>query len=356
MCQMQGYMYLAREINGHIYVLDVGVYVPSQEIQRSYICVRCRGICTQPGKSAVIYMCQMQGYVYLARKVSGHIYVLDVGVYVPSQESQRSYICVRCRGICTQPGKSAVIYMCQMQWYMYLARKVSGHIYVLDVGVYVPSQESQRSYICVRCRGICSQPGKSAVIYMCQMQGYMYQESQRSYICVRQGYMYLARKVTVIYMCQMQGYMYLARKVSGDIYVLDVGIYVPSQESQRSYICVRCRGMYLYGDIYVLDVGVYVPPGKSAVIYMCQMQGYMYLARKVSGHIYVLDVGVYVPSQESQRSYICVRCRDICTQPGKSAVIYMCQMQGYMYLARKVRSHIYVLDVGVYVPSQESQR
>ena len=28
---------------------------------------------------------------------------------------------------------------------------------------------------------------------------------------------------------------------------------------------------------------------------------YMYLARKVSGHIYVLDVGVYVPSQESQR-------------------------------------------------------
>ena len=76
--------------------------------------------------------------MYLARKVSGHIYVLDVGVYVPSQESQRSYICVRCRG------------------YMYLARKVSGHIYVLDVGVYVPSQESQRSYICVRCRGICT--------------------------------------------------------------------------------------------------------------------------------------------------------------------------------------------------------
>ena len=37
---------------------------------------------------------------------------------------------------------------------MYLARKVSGHIYVLDVGIYVPSQESQRSYICVRCRGI----------------------------------------------------------------------------------------------------------------------------------------------------------------------------------------------------------
>ena len=32
----------------------------------------------------------------------------------------------------------------------------------------------------------------------------------------------------------------------------------------------------------------------------------MYLARKVSGDIYVLDVGVYVPSQE------------------KSAVIYMC--------------------------------
>ena len=57
--------------------------------------------------------------MYLARKVSGHIYVLDVGVYVPSQESQRSYICVRCR-------------------------------------VYVPSQESQRSYICVRCRGICT--------------------------------------------------------------------------------------------------------------------------------------------------------------------------------------------------------
>ena len=39
--------------------------------------------------------------MYLARKVSGDIYVLDVGVYVPSQESQRSYICVRCRGICT---------------------------------------------------------------------------------------------------------------------------------------------------------------------------------------------------------------------------------------------------------------
>ena len=53
--------------------------------------------------------------MYLARKVSGDIYVLDVGVYVPS-----------------------------------------GHIYVLDVGVYVPSQESQRSYICVRCRGICT--------------------------------------------------------------------------------------------------------------------------------------------------------------------------------------------------------
>ena len=57
-------MYLARKVSGHIYVLDVG-------------------------------------YMYLARKVSGHIYVLDVGVYVPSQESQRSYICVRCRGICT---------------------------------------------------------------------------------------------------------------------------------------------------------------------------------------------------------------------------------------------------------------
>ena len=39
----------------------------------------------------------------------------------------------------------------------------------------------------------------------------------------------------------------------------------------------------------------------------------MYLTRKVNGHIYVLDVVVYVPSQESQRSYICVRCRDICT-------------------------------------------
>ena len=39
----------------------------------------------------------------------------------------------------------------------------------------------------------------------------------------------------------------------------------------------------------------------------------MYLARKFSGDIYVLDVGVYVPSQESQRSYICVRYRDICT-------------------------------------------
>lgn len=32
----------------------------------------------------------------------------------------------------------------------------------------------------------------------------------------------------------------------------------------------------------------------------------MYLARKDSGHIYVLDVRVYVPSQENQRSYICV--------------------------------------------------
>ena len=50
--------------------------------------------------------------MYLARKVSGHIYVLDVGIYVPSQESQRSYIRVRCRGICTYPGKSAVIYLC----------------------------------------------------------------------------------------------------------------------------------------------------------------------------------------------------------------------------------------------------
>jgi hypothetical protein len=50
--------------------------------------------------------------MYLARNVSGHIYVLDVGIYVPSQESQRSYIRVRCRGICTYPGKSAVIYLC----------------------------------------------------------------------------------------------------------------------------------------------------------------------------------------------------------------------------------------------------
>ena len=57
--------------------------------------------------------------------------------------------------------------------------------------------------------------------------------------------------------------MYLARKVSGDICVFDVGVY--------------------------------------------------YLARKVSGHIYVLDVGIYVPSQESQQSYIRVRCRGICT-------------------------------------------
>ena len=259
MCQMQGYMYLARKVSGHIYVLDIGVYVTSQGNQRSYICVRFRDICTQPGKSTVIYMCQMQGYMYLAREINGDIYVLDVGVYVPSQESQRSYICVRCRGICTQPGKSTVIYMCLMQGYMYLARKVSGHIYVLDVGVYVPSQGNQRSYICVRCRGICTQPGKSAVIYM----------------------------------CQMQGYMYLARKVSGHIYVLDVGVYVPSQGNQRSYMCVRCR------DICTQQ-------GKSTVIYMCQMQGYMYLAKEINGHIYVLDVGVYVPSQESQRSYICV--------------------------------------------------
>ena len=59
-------MYLARKVSGHIYVLDVG-----------------------------------RSYMYLARKVSGDIYVLDVGVYVPSQESQRSYICVRCRDICT---------------------------------------------------------------------------------------------------------------------------------------------------------------------------------------------------------------------------------------------------------------
>ena len=59
-------------------------------------------------------------YMYQARRVTSH-------VYVPSQESEQSCICIK-------PGEPAVMYM-------YQARRVTSH-------VYVPSQESDQSCIC----------------------------------------------------------------------------------------------------------------------------------------------------------------------------------------------------------------
>ena len=46
-------------------------------------------------------MCMCKGYRYQARRVSSHVYVLEVSL--PSQESEQSCVCVR--GIVTKPGE-----------------------------------------------------------------------------------------------------------------------------------------------------------------------------------------------------------------------------------------------------------
>ena len=78
--------------------------------------------------------------VYQARKVRGNIFLCFKGIAtkpVPSQESERSYICVLGVSLpslnCTKPGTLDVIYLC----FRGIVTKP------------VPSQESEMSYICV---------------------------------------------------------------------------------------------------------------------------------------------------------------------------------------------------------------
>jgi hypothetical protein len=92
-----------------------------------YLCFR--GIVTKPGKWEVIYLC-VRGIVTKPGKWEV-IYLCFSGIVTKPGKWEVIYLCVR--GIVTKPGKWEVIYLC-----------FSG-----IVSKPVPSQESERSYICV---------------------------------------------------------------------------------------------------------------------------------------------------------------------------------------------------------------
>ena len=192
--------------------------VPSQESEQSCICVR--GLYQARKVSSHVFVLEVSlPSLYQARKVSSHVCVLEVslpslyqarkvssrvfvlGVSLPSLYQARK-VCGHvfvCQGYryqaCTKPGKCVVMYLC-----------VRG-----IVPKPVPSQESLRSCICVlgvslpslnqarrvsghvfvcqgyRCQA-CTKPGKCAVMYLCVRdivtKPVLSQQSERSCICV----------------------------------------------------------------------------------------------------------------------------------------------------------------------------
>ena len=137
-------LYQARKQNGHVCVFGGILPVPSQETERSCMCVWGYFACTKPGNRTVMYVCLGVFCLYQARKQNGHVCVFGGILPVPSQET-------------------TVMYVCLVVFCLYQARKQNGHVCVYWFGGILPV----RSCMCVWFFFACTKPGNRTVMYVC---------------------------------------------------------------------------------------------------------------------------------------------------------------------------------------------
>ena len=138
-------LYQARAVSNNVFVW---VVVPSQNSERSCICV---SGCIKSEQWAIMYVC---GWLCQAKTVSDHLFVC---VVVPSQNSERSCICV---SGCAKPDQWVIMYLCER----------------------LQSQNSERS--CIWVSG-CTKPEQWAIMYLCE---WLYQAitvSEHVFVCCR---------------------------------------------------------------------------------------------------------------------------------------------------------------------------